>query len=165
MAKNTKTGRESSNDQGIPLCTEGLKALNPKLGDLYVQFNKGTRSEDKKAVSSYSIKAGNCKANNVGWIIRGWLSLKTEFVNRNPNLHVYLIGEINKVLNEDLRDWLCWKVAIQGRTKKKSGSGYEGHLHFRDDAAALCFLSKFYRLHSCHGNPPDKKKEIENPCK
>ena len=158
MAKNTKTVRESSNDQGIPLCTEGLKDLNPKLGDLYVQFNNGT--------GSYSIKAGGCERHNVGWLKNGWLSLKTHNVNGNPNHHRYLIGEINHAMNnENITNWDCWELAIHGMTKYNGGVGYEGHLHFRDDAAALCFLSKFYRLHSCHGNPPDKKKEIENPCK
>ncbi len=158
MVKNTKTGRESSNDQGIPLCTEGLKALNPKLGDLYVQFNNST--------GSYSIKAGGCERRNVGWLNQGWLSMKLELVQGNP-YHRYLIGEINHAVNEDLRKWPCWEFELRpdNPTKFDAGRKYEGHLHFRDNAAALCFLSKFYRLHSCHGNPPDKKKEIENPCK
>lgn len=158
MAKNTKTGRKSSNDQVIPLCTEGLKTFNPKLGDLYVQFNKGT--------GSYSIKAGNCGRRNVAWLSKGWLSLKFEFVQGNP-IHQYLIGEINQVLNEDLRKWRCWEFELRPNnpTRFNGGNNYEGHLHFRDDAAALCFLSKFYLLHSCPGNPPEKKKEIEKPCK
>ena len=159
MAKNTKTVRESSNDQGIPLCTEGLKDLNPKLGDLYFQFNNGT--------GSYSIKAGGRERRNVGWLKNGWLSLKTHNVNGNPNHYRYLIGEINQVLNEDLRKWPCWEFELRpdNPTKFDAGRKYEGHLHFRDNAAALCFLSKFYRLHSCPDNPLDKTKEIEKPCK
>ena len=158
MAKNTKTGRKSSNDPETPVCTEGLNPLNKKLRDLYVQFNKGT--------GSYSIKAGNCARRNVAWLRTGWLSLKFESVQGNP-FHQYLIGEINQVLNENLRKWRCWEFELRPNnpTKFNEGSSYEGHLHFRDDAAALCFLSKFYRLHSCPDNPLDKTKEIEKPCK
>lgn len=158
MAKNTKTGRKSSNGLETPVCTEGLNPSNKKLGDLYVQFNKGT--------VSYSIKAGGCVRHNVGWLKNGWLSMKLELVQGNPD-HLYLIGEINQALNEDLRKWRCWEIELRpgNPTKFDAGSSYEGHLHFRDDAAGFCFLSKFYRLHSCPGNPPEKKKEIEKPCK
>ena len=160
MAKNTKTGRKSSNDIETPVCTYEGGIPSKKIRKLCVSWNLKTKT--------YSFKIDTCVKGdpNVAWLRNGWLSLKTELVNNNPN-HVYLIGELNKVLHDDLRKWRCWELELRPNnpTKFNVGSSYEGHLHFRDDAAALCFLSKFYHLHSCPGNPPEKKKEIEKPCK
>jgi hypothetical protein len=160
MAKNTKTGRKPPKDPETPVCPYKGEILTEKIRELCVRWNN--------KANSYSFKIDTCGKGdpNVAWLRDGWLSLKTEHVNNNPN-HVYLIDELNQVLHDDIRQWPCWVNGIRPILPAHGGEGvsFEGHLHFRDNAAALCFLSEFYRLHSCHDNPPDKKKEIENPCK
>ena len=100
--------------------------------------------------------------NNVGWIHNGNLSLKEP-------IYIYeqledIITEINNYLRDDITRWSCWVDSPNGGNSQGGGSHFQGSLRFNGDAEALCFLSKFYRLHSCPENPADKARLIENPC-
>jgi|GEM_PF-3815550 len=159
MAKNTKTGRKPPKDPETPVCSYEGGIPPGKIRELCVCWNINTKS--------YSFKIDTCVKGdpNVAWLRNGWLSLKTELVNNYPN-HVYLIDELNQVLHDDIKQWPCWVNGIPPKLPAHGGEGvsFEGHLHFRDNAAALCFLSKFYHLHSCPVNPLVNQEEIENPC-
>jgi hypothetical protein len=100
--------------------------------------------------------------NNVGWIHNGNLSLK-ELINTHGQLED-IIAEINSHLLDDITEWTCWVDSPNGGNSQGGGTRYHGWLRFNSDAEALCFLSKFYRLHSCPENPADKARLIENPC-
>jgi hypothetical protein len=100
--------------------------------------------------------------NNVGWIHNGNLSLK-ELINIHGQLED-IIAEINSHLLDHITEWTCWVDSPNGGNSQSGGTRYHGWLRFHSDAEALCFLSKFYRLHSCSGNPSEKKALIENPC-
>lgn len=100
--------------------------------------------------------------NNVGWIHNGNLSLK------EPK-YIYgqleeIITEINKYLSDNITKWACWTPSKNGENSQGAPVNYQGWLRFNRNAEALCFLSKFYRLHSCPGNPADKARLIEKPC-
>ena len=155
----TGLGLGASNNGGTPVCPDTWKAFKEPVSKqrvLYILWNPGTHS--------FSIKVVGCgqRTPNVGWLKNGWLSLKGDQPD-NPDF-VYLIGEINAALGDDITQWECWENSQNGATMFDGGTGYQGHLHFGSDAEALCFLSKFYRLHSCPGNPADKAALIENPC-
>jgi len=159
MAKKSKSTLITGNNGQIPVCPDTWKTIktsNNPIKDLYIQWNKRS--------GTFSIKAIRCgqRTPNVGWLKNGWLSLKID--QPNNQAFVYLIGEINATLMDNITEWNCWEDSMHGATKFNGGTGYQGHLHFGSDAEALCFLSKFYLLHSCPENPADKARLIKNPC-
>ena len=153
MAKKSKNGPIPPE---TPICNDwanrNVKKSNKVLN---VRLNQN---------GSFSIKFGSCIRgdDNVAWLKRGWLSFKEDLLGVVG--FIYLIGEINEMLREDITEWPCWEDAINGYTKFDGGRRYQGHLHFRDDRDALCFLSMFYKLVSCPENPPHIAAIINNPC-
>ena len=159
MAKKSKSTPKTGNNDQMPVCPDtwmDFKLPNNKKKALYIQWNPRT--------CSFSIKVTGCVQGtpNVGWLKNGWLSFKIDQINNQA--FVYLIGEINATLMDNITEWNCWEDSMHGKTKFDGGTGYQGHLHFGNDAEALCFLSKFYLLHSCPENPDDKARLIKNPC-
>jgi hypothetical protein len=160
MAKKSKSTPKTGNNDQMPVCPDtwmDFKLPNNKKKDLYIQWNPGTHS--------FSIKVGGCGQglnNNVGWIHNGNLSLK-ELINIHGQLED-IIAEINSHLLDDITEWACWVDSPNGGNSQSGGTHYHGWLRFHSDAEALCFLSKFYLLHSCPENPADKARLIENPC-
>jgi hypothetical protein len=160
MAKKSNSTPKTPNNSQPPVCPDSWKTIktsNPKKKALYIQWNAGNGG-------TFSIKAIRCgqRTPNVGWLKNGWLSFKIDQINNQA--FIYLIGEINATLEDNITKWNCWEDSLLGKTKFDGGTGYQGHLHFGSDAEALCFLSKFYRLHSCPENPAEKKALIEKPC-
>jgi hypothetical protein len=164
MAKKSKSTPKTGYNGQIPVCPDTwktVKASNNKKKDLYIQWNKG----ETESQSTFSIKVGGCgrrRKNNVGWIHNGNLSLK-ELINIHGQLED-IIAEINSHLLDDITECACWVDSPNGGNSQSGGTRYHGWLRFHSDAEALCFLSKFYRLHSCPENPADKARLIENPC-
>ena len=159
MAKKSKSTPKTGNNDQMPVCPDtwmDFKLPNNKKKALYIQWNPRTRS------FSIKVNGGGQRTPNVGWLKNGWLSLKID--QPNNQAFVYLIGEINTTLMDNITEWNCWEDSMHGATKFNGGTGYQGHLHFESDAVALCFLSKFYLLHSCPENPADKARLIEKPC-
>jgi hypothetical protein len=161
MAKKTTSTPKTGNNGQIPVCHDTwrtIKTSNTKKKDLYIQWNPS-------GTGTLSIKVGQFGRglkNNVGWIHNGNLSLKEP-------IYIYeqledIITEINNYLRDDITRWSCWVDSPNGGNSQGGGSHFQGSLRFNGDAEALCFLSKFYRLHSCPENPADKARLIENPC-
>lgn len=153
MAKKSKNGPIPPL---TPICNDWAHRNVQKSNKvLYVCHNQG---------GSISIKFGGCikGERNVAWLRRGWLSFKEDLLGVVG--FIYLIGEINEMLGEDITEWPCWEDAKKYRTKSDGGVKYQGHLHFSNDRDALCFLSMFYKLESCPENPPHIAAIINNPC-
>jgi len=164
MAKKTTSTPKTINNGQIPVCHDTwrtIKTSNTQKKVLYIQWNKG----ETEAKSTFSIKVGGCgrrRKNNVGWIHNGNLSLKEP-------IYIYgqledIITEINKYLSENITRWACWTPSKNGENSQGAPVNYQGWLRFNRNAEALCFLSKFYRLHSCPENPTEITALIHNPC-
>jgi hypothetical protein len=164
MAKKTTSTPKTGKNIQIPVCPDTWKTIktsNTQKKDLYIQWNKG----ETEAQSTFSIKVGGCgrrRKNNVGWIHNGNLSLKEP-------IYIYgqledIITEINKYLSENITRWACWTPSKNGENSQGAPVNYQGWLRFNRNAEALCFLSKFYRLHSCPENPAEITALIHNPC-
>jgi len=164
MAKKSTSNTKTGNNGQIPVCPDTWKTIktsNTQKKVLYIQWNKG----ETEAQSTFSIKVGGCgrrRKNNVGWIHNGNLSLK-----KSINIYgqsVEIITEINKYLPDNITMWACWTPSKNGENSQGARVNYQGWLRFNSNAEALCFLSKFYRLHSCPENPAKITALIQNPC-
>ncbi len=164
MAKKTTSTPKTGNNGQIPVCHDTWKTIkisNTQKKDLCIQWNKG----ETESQSTFSIKVGGCgrrRKNNVGWIHNGNLSLKEP-------IYIYgqledILTEINSHLLDEITEWTCWVDSPNGGNSQGGGTRYHGWLRFNSNAEALCFLSKFYRLHSCPENPAEITALIQNPC-
>jgi hypothetical protein len=106
MAKNTKTGRKPPKDPETPVCSYEGGIPPGKIRELCVCWNINTKS--------YSFKIDTCVKGdpNVAWLRNGWLSLKTELVNNNPN-HVYKGLYQQEMVVLDYADFVDFEISLK----------------------------------------------------
>jgi hypothetical protein len=161
MAKKTTSTPKTGNNGQIPVCHDtwkSIKTSNTNKKKLYIQWNPS-------GSGTLSIKVGQCGRglkNNVGWIHNGNLSLKKP--RKIGTMLEDIIAEINMHLSYNITKWDCWTPSKNGENSQDAPVNYQGWLRFNSDAEALCFLSKFYWLHSCPENPAKITALIQNPC-